>query len=472
MSKSRRVNFLKSTRKILAGNAGHMCSFYDCGKPTIGPEIKGDGTVGAKGIAVAAHIYAASPGGPRPPVGLTDKEIRAESNGIWLCPDDALKVDTFQFEYPAELLLQMKQVRVFAQSLALQNPIVSFIAHSIGMKRLDSIVRKHLPDLDKDKIIDAVKAAYIRTEIAHSTAEIPFPTASLAVSGVHTLSRVIREVMVCANHRLQIEDQVWRDVIADWSVYFRKFHRPPHERVRHIGSGYAKISARNPKTGEILNDGVKTGAFVMLSDGEDLFNPMDKHLLLQHTFKPFSPLEWKLNVKPVFGTFEVESVLTVYKDVSPRNGVFNNDRESFESYAAVLEKLTLGWEPIGYVGLSVGEGNDDGNYHPTPVSIVCQIEPEQFESRNRRCERVKLGYEIADAFESTMKFTPAFFNQSITDAALSAAATDFLTELGPKPWNLLCTSKPIMRVNDDAEMYFQLKHLVLSVETRFVRRLT
>jgi uncharacterized protein (DUF1499 family) len=71
-----------------------------------------------------------------------------------------------------------------------------------------------------------------------------------------------------------------------------------------------------------------------------------------------------------------------------------------------------------------------------------------------------------------MKFTPVFFNQSIADSALSAAATDFLTELGQKPWHLLCTSKPIMRVNDDVEMYFQLKHSVLSVETRFARRLT
>ncbi|MNN86851.1 hypothetical protein D3C81_2043190 [compost metagenome] len=71
-----------------------------------------------------------------------------------------------------------------------------------------------------------------------------------------------------------------------------------------------------------------------------------------------------------------------------------------------------------------------------------------------------------------MKFTSAFFNQSIADSAVSAAATDFLTELGPKPWDLLCTSKPIMRVNDDVEMYFQLKQMVLSAETRFVRRLT
>ncbi|BFT64289.1 hypothetical protein [Pseudomonas moorei] len=383
-----------------------------------------------------------------------------------------MTVDAFQFEYPAEFLLEMKQVRVFAQSLALQNPTVSFMAHSIGMKRLDSIVRQHLPDLDKEKIIEAVKAAYMRTEIVDSTAELPFPTAAFALSSVHTLSRVIREVMVCAKHRLQIEDQVWRDVIADWSVYFGKFHRPPHERVALSGTGYAKISARNPKTGEILKDGVKTGAFVMLSDGEDLFNPMDKHVLLQHTFKPFNSLEWKLNVKPAFGTFEVESVLTVYKDVSPRHGVFNNDRESFESYAAVLEKLSQGWEPIGYVGLSVGQDNDDGNYHPTPVSIVCQVEPEQFESRNRRCERVKLGYEIADEFGATMNFTPAFFNQSITDTALSEAAADFLTQLGPKPWHLLCTSKPIMRVNDNVEMYFQLKHSVLSAETRLLRRFT
>lgn len=233
------------------------------------------------------------------------------------------------------------------------------MAHFIGMKRVDNIVRQHLPDLDKAKIIEAVKAAYIRTEIAHSTAELPFPTTSFTLSSVHALSRVIREVMVCANHRLQIEDQVWRNVIADWSVHFGKIQRPPQKRVALSDRGYAKISARNPKTGEILKDGVKTGAFVMLSDGDDPSNPMTKHVLLQHTFSSFNSLEWKLNVKPALGTFEVESVLTVYKDVSPRNSLFNNDQESFESYAAVLEKLTQGWEPIGYVGLSVGEGNDD-----------------------------------------------------------------------------------------------------------------
>lgn len=69
-----------------------------------------------------------------------------------------------------------------------------------------------------------------------------------------------------------------------------------------------------------------------------------------------------------------------------------------------------------------------------------------------------------------MSFTPAFFNHSITDAALSAAATEFLTELGLKPWDLLRTSKPIMRVDDCFEMYFQLKHMVLSLETRYVGR--
>ncbi|WP_155516610.1 hypothetical protein [Pseudomonas coronafaciens] len=160
-----------------------------------------------------------------------------------------------------------------------------------------------------------------------------------------------------------------------------------------------------------------------------------------------------------------------FRDVSPRHSVFNNDRELFASYAAVLEKLIQGWEPVGYIGLSVGEGNDDGNYHSTPVRMVCKIEPEDFKTRYRRCERIKLGYTIADAFGATMKFTPAFYNESIEDSVLSEAATEFLSALGPKPWNLFCTSNPIMRINDDREMYFQLKHLVLSAETRFLRRL-
>ncbi|MCQ3825429.1 hypothetical protein, partial [Streptococcus agalactiae] len=75
-------------------------------------------------------------------------------------------------------------------------------------------------------------------------------------------------------------------MIAEWSVHFGKFQRPPHKRCSISGSCFAKISARNPQTGEILKGGVKAGAFVMLTDGEAPSNPMSKHLLLQHTFKP------------------------------------------------------------------------------------------------------------------------------------------------------------------------------------------
>jgi energy-coupling factor transporter ATP-binding protein EcfA2 len=76
-----RAEFSAATRKILAERAGYQCSVLNCGRSTVGP---GQGRA-VVNIGMAAHIYAASPGGPRGTGGLSAAERSEPENGIWCC---------------------------------------------------------------------------------------------------------------------------------------------------------------------------------------------------------------------------------------------------------------------------------------------------------------------------------------------------------------------------------------------------
>jgi hypothetical protein len=59
-------------------------------------------------VGVAAHITAASPGGPRYDPTMNDKDRGSVSNGIWLCETCAKLIDSDLAAYPRELLLAWK----------------------------------------------------------------------------------------------------------------------------------------------------------------------------------------------------------------------------------------------------------------------------------------------------------------------------------------------------------------------------
>lgn len=105
---SERAEFTQSTRQIIAGRAGYRCSFPDCGVVTVGPGAEPSQTAS---VGVAAHIYAASTGGPRGNSGLSDDKLKSPENGIWLCETHAKLVDTNEGEdFPPALLISYKSL--------------------------------------------------------------------------------------------------------------------------------------------------------------------------------------------------------------------------------------------------------------------------------------------------------------------------------------------------------------------------
>jgi hypothetical protein len=85
-----RDNFSKQTVIEIAKGVGYRCSNPDCSRPTVAANAAQDGTII---IGVAAHICAASPGGPRYDATQLPETRRAKENGLWLCQNCGRLVD-------------------------------------------------------------------------------------------------------------------------------------------------------------------------------------------------------------------------------------------------------------------------------------------------------------------------------------------------------------------------------------------
>lgn len=91
-----RDDFPTPVKEELARRVGYLCSNPGCRQLTSGPQ---DGPTGAVNIGVAAHITAASPGGPRYNPNMTAGDRASAANGIWLCQNCAKLIDSDEDRY-------------------------------------------------------------------------------------------------------------------------------------------------------------------------------------------------------------------------------------------------------------------------------------------------------------------------------------------------------------------------------------
>ncbi len=121
-----RDDFPKSTREKLAHLAGYKCSMPGCGISTRGATADGEAAID---LGEAAHITAASPGGPRYDPTLTTEQRRDYSNGIWLCGTHAKLVDSDESHFTVEELRSWKKAAVIKSF----NALVLFGATTPGL---------------------------------------------------------------------------------------------------------------------------------------------------------------------------------------------------------------------------------------------------------------------------------------------------------------------------------------------------
>lgn len=89
----------RALKSIYASHGG-LCAFPDCPYPA----AMEDGTP----LLEIAHIYAASPAGPRGDPTLSREQIDDESNLILLCPAHHAMIDKMPSQYPATQIIEMR----------------------------------------------------------------------------------------------------------------------------------------------------------------------------------------------------------------------------------------------------------------------------------------------------------------------------------------------------------------------------
>lgn len=96
-----RDEFTLKTKDILAKRVSFNCSNPECKAQTIGPNSNPQKTVS---IGVAAHITAASAGGPRFNSSLSSQDRSDISNGIWLCENCSTLIDKDPIKFSVNVL--------------------------------------------------------------------------------------------------------------------------------------------------------------------------------------------------------------------------------------------------------------------------------------------------------------------------------------------------------------------------------
>ena len=100
-----RDDFNEDVKRIIASRVNNRCSNPSCRAATSGPQVN---PAKALNIGVAAHITAASSGGPRYDSSLTPQERRHASNAIWLCQNCAKLVDNDEARFSGSELRRWK----------------------------------------------------------------------------------------------------------------------------------------------------------------------------------------------------------------------------------------------------------------------------------------------------------------------------------------------------------------------------
>lgn len=150
-----RDDFPKGVKDVLAARVGNRCSMPTCRVPTSGPAQ--DPAASVK-IGVAAHIAAASPGGPRYDEKQTRPDRSSILHGIWLCETHAKLVDSDATAYPVSMLLAWKTQsearteQMLAAGVSLEVPSLELsLPQSSGTGSLLSFSNTDVPLIGREK---------------------------------------------------------------------------------------------------------------------------------------------------------------------------------------------------------------------------------------------------------------------------------------------------------------------------------
>lgn len=142
-----RDDFSSSTKELLAKRVGFVCSNPECRQATSGPQADPSGAVN---IGVAAHISAASPGGPRYEKDLSPEQRSDSSNGIWVCQRCAKLIDNDPIRFSRAVLEGWKRAAERAAAMALIQGSRSNNVAQPGHAKIERLMPALLEEMRED----------------------------------------------------------------------------------------------------------------------------------------------------------------------------------------------------------------------------------------------------------------------------------------------------------------------------------
>jgi len=128
-----RDDFSKTAKELLAKRVSYKCSNPKCKKITIGAHTLVDRSIN---LGVAAHIHAASSGGPRYSEEMKSEDRKSIQNGIWLCQNCAKLIDTDIARYSPKVLLNWKSVAEQESLSVITNDFIQHNNNSLSENRI------------------------------------------------------------------------------------------------------------------------------------------------------------------------------------------------------------------------------------------------------------------------------------------------------------------------------------------------
>src|SRR6266850_4220314 len=131
-------DFSADTKRRLRERVAYMCSNPLCRRLTVRPQT---GSFDVVRQGKAAHICAASPGGPRSNKMMSDQECCSFQNGIWLCDICARFVDDNRAAHPEAMLLAWKtEAEIYVAELSTQDTrlrqLRGMVKHTLSALRI------------------------------------------------------------------------------------------------------------------------------------------------------------------------------------------------------------------------------------------------------------------------------------------------------------------------------------------------
>ncbi|QDV36963.1 HNH endonuclease [Tautonia plasticadhaerens] len=158
-----RDDFTRPTIETLAKRVGQRCSNPSCRKATSGPHSEPSRSVL---VGVAAHITAASAGGPRYDPLMSSDDRKGIRNGIWLCQSCAKLVDNDEGRYTKSLLLRWRRD---AEQEALQE--IESTSGGRSPSDLDAL-KEYSAQFDRAALQDALKSCGSYKKFAESLGDL------------------------------------------------------------------------------------------------------------------------------------------------------------------------------------------------------------------------------------------------------------------------------------------------------------